>query len=65
MTQNSSPASRLNHRGNNRPVTQFKHANPKYGKWEEDLTNDFLREVGLPEHCEPLYNKWGEEVACQ
>lgn len=43
---------------------QFKQANPSYGKWEEQLTNDVRRELSLQEHCEPLYNKWGEEVGC-
>ncbi|WP_299508087.1 hypothetical protein [uncultured Roseobacter sp.] len=43
----------------------FKHANPKYGKAEEKLTNDVRRNLGLKEHCEPLFNKYGEQVACQ
>jgi len=41
-----------------------KQANPQYGKWEEESTNNVREDIGLQPHCQPVYNKWGEEVGC-
>lgn len=44
---------------------EYKRANPNYGQWEEQTTNQFREDIGLQPHCAELFDKWGNSVGCQ
>ena len=43
---------------------EFKMANPSYGQWEEQTTNNVRSRVGLRPHCTDIYDKWGNHRGC-
>ena len=42
----------------------FKHANPGYGQWEDQFTNDVRSNMGLQPHCQDAYGKYGQHLGC-